>query len=240
MKKNKTTTRKLIKGFIKMSNNIITLKHNDIILFQGDSITDGNRGKQNSDPNHIHGHGYQYILAAEISAQNIGRDFTFYNRGISGNRISDLYGRWAEDCINIKPTILSMLIGINDIHFIYENNSGSCPDRFEKIYRQCLEEVKEQGPDTLFVLMEPFYGVNPNPELTEFFKNRIGFYQEKVQKIAEDFDAAFVPLQNMINENAQLTDIYNILWDGIHPTTMGHHLIAQQWKKYASDRINTR
>ena len=40
------------------------------IVFQGDSITDGNRGR-NSDPNHIHGHGYQYILASEILADNL-------------------------------------------------------------------------------------------------------------------------------------------------------------------------
>ena len=39
-------------------------------LFQGDSITDGNRGR-NLDPNHIMGHGYAYSVASRISA---GRD----------------------------------------------------------------------------------------------------------------------------------------------------------------------
>ncbi len=223
-----------------MSNNIITLKPNDIILFQGDSITDGGRGKEGCDPNHIHGHGYQYILAADLSAQNIGTDVTFYNRAICGDRIADLYGRWTEDCLNLKPTILSMLVGINDIHFVYENNSGSSPDRFEKIYRLALDEVKEQNPDITLVLMEPFFGVNRNPEITKKYSSQLKFYQEKVQKLAEEFGGTFVPLQDMLMENAKKTDIFNILWDGIHPTTMGHHLIAQQWKKYAADIINNR
>ena len=65
------------------------LKENDVILFQGDSITDGNRGRSN-DPNHIHGHGYQYILASEMYIDNLDKNIEVINRGISGNRISDL------------------------------------------------------------------------------------------------------------------------------------------------------
>ena len=121
------------------------IKDNDIILFQGDSITDGNRGRS-EDPNHIHGHGYQYILAGEMHADNTDKDFTVINRGISGNRISDLYGRWKEHCLNLKPTVLSILIGINDCHSVYHHNHGSEPDRFKKIYRLMLDEVLEQNP----------------------------------------------------------------------------------------------
>lgn len=73
-------------------------KDGDTVLFQGDSITDGNRGRSD-DPNHIHGHGYQYILASEIYGDNLDKNITVINRGVSGNRISDLYDRWEEDCI---------------------------------------------------------------------------------------------------------------------------------------------
>ena len=64
---------------------MFNLKENDIILFQGDSITDGNRGRS-KDPNHIHGHGYQYILASEMYADNFNKNIDVINRGISGNR----------------------------------------------------------------------------------------------------------------------------------------------------------
>ena len=218
---------------------MIKLKENDIVLFQGDSITDGNRGR-NSDLNHIHGHGYQYILAAELSADNIDKNIEFVNRGISGNRIADLYGRWVEDCLNIKPTILSMLIGVNDIIFNWEHNSGSNPQRYEQIYRYLLDEVKKQNPDTLIVIMEPFFGEKEDKVLNKYFKEHIGDYAKAARKIAEEYNAVFVPLQDMIDSYAEKTDIYNILWDGVHPTTCGHELIARRWKECVQQRIEER
>ena len=124
---------------------MIKIKENDVILFQGDSITDGNRGRS-SDPNHIHGHGYQYILASEILADNLGKNVTVQNRGISGNRIADLYARWIEDCLNLEPTILSILIGVNDVWHEIARQNGVELDRFEKVYRMLLEDTKEVLP----------------------------------------------------------------------------------------------
>lgn len=218
---------------------MLNLKENDIILFQGDSITDGNRGR-NSDLNHVHGHGYQYIIAAELSADNLDKNVEFINRGISGNRIADLYGRWAEDCLNLKPTILSILVGVNDIIFNWEHKSGSDPERYEKIYRYLLDEVKKQNPDTLIVIMEPFFGEKKEKELNTFFKENIGGYAAAAKKIAEEYGAVFVPLQDMIDSYKEKTDIYNILWDGIHPTTCGHELIARRWKECVKSALENR
>ena len=117
---------------------MLKLKENDVVLFQGDSITDGNRGRH-SDLNHVHGHGYQYILASEMYADNLNKNIEVFNRGNSGDRIADLYGRWVEECLNLNPTILSILIGINDIIFNWEHKSGSDPERYEKIYRYLLD-----------------------------------------------------------------------------------------------------
>ena len=218
---------------------MLKLKENDVILFQGDSITDGNRGR-NSDLNHVHGHGYQYIIAAELTADNLDKNVEFINRGISGNRIADLYGRWAEDCLNLKPTILSILVGVNDIIFNWEHKSGSDPERYEKIYRYLLDEVKKQNPDTLIVIMEPFFGEKKEKELNTFFKENIGGYAAAAKKIAEEYGAVFVPLQDMIDSYKEKTDIYNILWDGIHPTTCGHELIARRWKECVKPALENR
>ena len=118
----------------------MNLRQNEIILFQGDSITDGNRGR-NLEPNHVMGHGYQFIVGAKLHVDNIDKNIQTFNRGISGNRISDLYGRWLEDCINLKPTMLSILIGVNDILHAFEENSGSSPERYEKIYRMLFSFI---------------------------------------------------------------------------------------------------
>ena len=218
---------------------MIKLKENDVVLFQGDSITDGNRGRH-SDLNHVHGHSYAYIVAAELTADNIEKNIEFINRGNSGDRICDLYGRWKEECLNLKPTVLSMLIGINDMIFNWEHKSGSDPDRYEKIYRLLLDEVLEQNPNTLLVIMEPFFGDKKEPELDEYYKAGLGAYQEKARKIAEDYNAVFVPLQDLFDSYRNKTDIFKLLWDGIHPTTAGHHLIAQRWKECVSERLENR
>ena len=209
---------------------MIQIKENDVILFQGDSITDGNRGR-NSDPNHIHGHGYQYILASEILAENLGKNVTVYNRGISGNRIADLYARWIEDCLNLKPTILSILIGVNELIFQYDHNCGASPERFKKTYRTLIEEVLEKNPDTKIIIMEPFFGKHRDEAPGEYIKSNIGFYQKASKEIAEEFNLIFVPLQEVFDEASKNCDIFELLWDGVHPTTAGHQLIARQWKK---------
>ena len=218
---------------------MMNLKENDIVLFQGDSITDGNRGR-NSDLNHVHGHGYQYILASEMYADNLNKNINVFNRGTSGDRVADLFGRWREDCLNLKPTILSILIGINDIILEWDGGKGSDPERYEKIYRLLLDEVLEQNPDTFIVIMEPFFGEKKEPELNEFFKSLIGKYSEKTRKIAEDYNATFVPLQDMFDDYAKKTDIYKLLWDGVHPTTCGHQLIARRWKEIVEPELNKR
>ena len=209
---------------------MLEIKENDVILFQGDSITDGNRGR-NSDPNHIHGHGYQYILASEILADNLGKNVTIYNRGITGNRIADLYARWIEDCLKLEPTILSILIGINDLIFQYNNSFSSSPERFKKTYRLLIEEVLERNPDTKIVIMEPFFGKHREEAPGKYIKENIVFYQKASKEIAEEFELIFVPLQEVFDEASKTCDIFELLWDGVHPTTAGHQLIARQWKK---------
>ena len=218
---------------------MIKLKENDVILFQGDSITDGNRGR-NEDLNHIHGHGYQYILTAEMWHDNLDKSPIFINRGISGNRCFELLDRWQEDCIDLKPTILSILVGINEIGAMDINVEGASLDNNEKSYRAILDRVKKELPETLIIIMEPFYGDSKNERWDTFYKAHIGELQRRTKQIAEDYGAVFVPLQDMFDSYRDKTDIFNLIWDGVHPTTCGHQLIAKQWKKYVKEAIENR
>src|SRR5665213_406766 len=82
-------------------------------LFQGDSITDGNRSR-NMDWNHVLGHGYAYLIAARLWFDLPHKGFHFFNRGVSGNTVTDLAARWDNDTIALKPDVLSILVGVND------------------------------------------------------------------------------------------------------------------------------
>ncbi|MBQ8209593.1 MAG: SGNH/GDSL hydrolase family protein [Clostridia bacterium] len=204
-----------------------------LILFQGDSITDGNRVKTNEwDLNHQMGHGYQFIINAKLGCEYPEKDYKFINRGISGNRISDLYGRWQEDAVRYSPDILSILVGVNDIHFYLENGSGSLADRYEKIYQLLIDEVKDNKADTEIVICEPFaLSVKGKEDYVDKLMEHLVPIQEKAKLIAERNNAIFVPLQQKFNEfGAKYGNEYWI-WDGIHPTVCGHQLIANEWLK---------
>ena len=207
-----------------------------IILFQGDSITDGNRlkGKENEwDLNHQMGHVYAYMINGILGNTLLNENLRFYNRGISGNRVADLYGRWKEDCLNLNPDILSILIGINECYSAINSNSGSDSERFAKIYRLMLDEIKEANPETKLVLCEPFaLPVGPLKENFEVWKNMLEPLQRQVHKISEEYGAVFVPLQNKFDELCKSKDAEYWIWDGIHPTVCGHYVIAQQWISY--------
>ncbi|HUT25124.1 MAG TPA: GDSL-type esterase/lipase family protein [Sumerlaeia bacterium] len=105
------------------------IEKNDVILFQGDSITDAGRSREESgSPNNVGGmgRGYAALIAWQLLAERAGEGLKCYNRGVSGNKVPQLAARWQEDCIVLKPNVLSILIGVNDIwHKLGGNYDGT-------------------------------------------------------------------------------------------------------------------
>ena len=193
------------------------------ILFQGDSITDGNRGRS-ADPNHILGHGYAFIVAAKYGAAHPERNLTFMNRGISGNTVLDLQGRWQTDTLDLKPDVLSVLIGINDC--------GKVPlEQYEQVYDKLLTETRAALPNVKFVLCEPFYLPKGGHQDGDARDGDVKKRQAIVAKLAEKHGAALVRLQRVFDEACQRAPADYWVWDGIHPTYSGHQLFADEWVK---------
>ncbi|WNQ13211.1 SGNH/GDSL hydrolase family protein [Paenibacillus aurantius] len=205
------------------------IKKNQVVLFQGDSITDGNRGRS-QDLNHILGHGYVFLLASRLGCELAEETPLFVNRGISGNRVSDLYARWNEDAISLKPDLLSILIGVNDAARILRGEPGGATDRFERAYRVLLEETKEVLPHTSLVLCEPFLvKTDATVDCWEEWRSLMASYQQTVRELADRFGALFVPFQETFDEACGRAPAEYWVWDGVHPTAAGHHLMAEQW-----------
>lgn len=209
------------------------IKANEVILFQGDSITDCSRSRQHTqglNPDAL-GYGYPYLISAQLSARYPGFNLSFINRGISGNRVRDLRARWEEDCINLRPDWLSILIGINDTWRRYKEDPArvdtTTPQAFEHDYRQMIQRAKQANPDVKLIMMEPFVLPTPADRLTwrEDLDPKIAI----VRALAREFSALLVPLDGLIN--AACTQVAPEYWaqDGVHPTPAGHSLIAQAW-----------
>jgi lysophospholipase L1-like esterase len=207
-------------------------------LFQGDSITDGNRGRS-LDPNHIMGHGYAFSVASRIGADFPEAGFTFYNRGISGHKITDLKKRWETDTLNLKPDVLSILIGINDTGAtINKPAEATTTEEFENIYRSLLNDCQRANPEILFVLGIPFvYPVGKRAENFELWRNDTNNRQVVIRKLAGEFDAVLIDYPAVFDKAIQKAPIDYWIWDGVHPTVFAHELMAREWMKQVGKRL---
>lgn len=193
------------------------------ILFQGDSITDGNRGRD-ADPNHILGHGYQFIISSRYGARLAERHLTFMNRGISGHRVSDLAHRWQADTLDLKPDILSILIGVNDL------NSGVTAEQYEQQYDQLLADTVGALPNVRLVLCEPFgLPVGQKKEIWATYRAQLEVRQAIIARLAGKYRAALVHFQKVFDDATTRAPADYWIWDGIHPTYPGHQLMADEW-----------
>ena len=207
---------------------------NKRILFQGDSITDALRSREHD---FFLGNGYPTLVSARLGFEEPGK-YTFLNRGISGNRVVDLYARIKIDLINLKPDVLSILIGVNDVWHEEEIKNGVDAAKFERIYDLLLDEVQEALPGVRLIILEPFVlpgsateNAPEHPTRWEYFRDETPLRAAAAKRVAERHGATFVPLQHLFDEACKLAEPAYWLRDGVHPTAMGHELIAREWMK---------
>lgn len=195
------------------------------ILLQGDSITDVGRSRED---NASRGHGYATLTAARLMLDHPGR-FNVLNRGVSGNRVVDLYARIKADFINLKPDYLSILIGVNDVWHEIDFANGVDNDKFYRVYCQLIEELREALPSLKIYILEPFVLNGPATESHfDTFHREVCLRAESAKKVAEKYDLVFIPLQEKLDSLCSVCESTYWLGDGVHPTAAGHELIARE------------
>lgn len=207
---------------------ILTLEPGSVILFQGDSITDAGRDKKVLEPNDgkALGKGYAAMAAGEILAAHPELKLSCFNRGISGNKIPDLAERWEEDAIKLKPTVLSILIGVNDLWhtFAFGNKYKATVADYETGYRELIDRSLEQIPGVQIVICEPF-----TTRTTDDFK-ALADYRAVAKKLADEKKLCFVPFQSLFDDAVQAAPAEFWLWDGIHPSMAGYAIMVRKWR----------
>lgn len=197
------------------------LKNNMKILFQGDSVTDCDRSRE--DDSYL-GYGYPSFIAEKLK----DRGMTFINRAVSGERVSDVYNRREKDIFEVKPDLFSILIGVNDTWRRYDENNPRSAEEFEAIYRGLLSEIKERLPGVPIVMMAPF--VLEVPDKIHWLEEDLIPKQEAVRRLAKEFADVYIPLDEIFKaEFDKHEDIYYLSPDGVHPNETGHKLIANCW-----------
>lgn len=210
------------------------------VLFQGDSITDCYRLRDNdkADEDNFLGMGYPTLVKGRLGLDN-PNEYKFLNRAYSGDRIVDVYARHKRDIINHSPDYMSLLVGVNDVWHEVDEKNGVDPVRFEQLYRMLLDDLFAALPGLKVMLMEPFFlpgsgteNCEEKPARGDTFAREVPLRAEIVKKIAKDYKLEFVSLQHEISAAASIAGNSAILIDGVHPSAIGHEIIAREWMKH--------
>jgi len=206
------------------------------ILFQGDSITDVDRVRNSESFVELgfpqpYGNGYPLLVSARLGFE-CPKEYEFVNRGISGNRVVDLLGRMKADMINLKPDVMSILIGVNDVWHEYLTGNGICVEMYEELYNLLITEVKKALPDIRIMILEPFVLRGDGTEANyDEFRAEVLLRAAAAKRVAERNHLEFIPMQEKFDEAAKIAPANRWLGDGVHPTPAGHELIAREWIK---------
>jgi len=207
----------------------LTLNPHNVILFQGDSITDAGRTRSLIGPNSLDGLGFGYarFIADFLLKEDPDQFHQFYNRAVSGDQIHDLASRWEQDTLRLMPDVISILIGVNDTWNHVELGLGSDPETFQRIYRKILTNTREKLPDVQLVLCEPFLLFVD--DVDQAWIADLNLRQDVVRGLAEEFQGIFVPFQAALNQSAREVLPRHLLEDGVHPTRKGHAVLYENW-----------
>ena len=190
------------------------------IVMIGDSITDSDRPRQTE------GLGDGWVSLAAGALRRRGDDAVVVNRGVSGNRVQDLRARWTPDVIDLHPAVLTVLIGINEAWWRYENDDPVTPEAFEADYRAILREARAASSPRL-ILMEPF--LTAAEVSRAHWREDLDPKRAVVARLAAEFDATFVPLQSILDNAAQVHGGAALAPDSVHPSTLGAQVLARAW-----------
>ena len=200
------------------------------ILFQGDSITDASREKQQELPNNPRsfGQGYAFLAASSLLNALPEKSLMIYNRGISGNKVYQLADRWQKDCLDLKPNVLSILIGVNDYWHMRDGRYDGTVEVYENDFRKLLQRTNESLPNVKLVICEPFCVLGAST-VDESWIEPFKPYQKVAKKIAGEFNTLWVPYQSVFDEAVKHAPATYWTADGVHPAMPGAQLMAEAW-----------
>ena len=173
-----------------------------IILFQGDSITDAGRNRGAYYANNMQGlgSGYVFLAAAQLLANEPDQQYWIYNRGISGNKVYQLADRWQDDCLNLQPDVLSILIGVNDYWHKLRHGYKGTVEIYEKDFKALLERTKKAFPDVQLIIGEPFAVKGGSAIDQDWMDGNFDAYRAVANSVAQAFDAAFIPYHSIFEK----------------------------------------
>ena len=204
----------------------ILFNSGEVILFQGDSITDA--GRRDATSADGLGSGYVAIIRGLMAERHPSLNLRFLNRGVSGDRSEELLKRWDADCLELKPAWLSIMVGVNDVwrKRVQSNGQRHIPlPEFQANYVKLIEQAKTAKISRLVLVSPTTIDDDPESDLNQLLTS----YDDVVRELAQQYAAIYVPARERLL--AAIHSVPDVKWttDGCHPTVAGHAVIADAW-----------
>ena len=211
----------------------VTFHDDGVVLFQGDSITDARRDKETDAANTIQalGNGYALLAGSHLLLQHASKNLQIYNKGISGNKVHQLAERWEKDCLHLKPSVLSILIGVNDYwHTLGSQKYTGTIETYRNDLRALLDRTLKHLPGVQLIIGEPFAVLGVKAVTPDWYP-AFDTYRAAAKEIATEYKAVFIPYQSVFDEAIKKVPATYWTYDGVHTTLAGAELMAAAWLK---------
>lgn len=163
-------------------------------------------------------------------------DFQILNKGIDGFTIARILQNVDRDCINLHPDFVTIQVGINNIGLIM--NTDRTPSQqtemmaaYVKEYTELLSKITAHT-NAGIVLVEPF--VFPHPKEFINWIPHVKTLSGHIRELADIFGCEFLPMHQLLNQEARRLGYDTVTTDGIHLTPHGHRMLAQKLSKQLS------
>ncbi|GAB3012704.1 SGNH/GDSL hydrolase family protein [Niabella terrae] len=190
------------------------------VIFFGDSITRQGAGKG----------GYIPKIDSLSQLDPSAGDFEFVGKGVSGNRIYDLFFRFQEDVLDQQPDIVVVYIGINDVWHKTTRGTGTDLDKFGAFYDKMIRQMKEQGIQP--VMCTPSV-IGERNDITNLQDGDLNLYSKWIRDYAAKNDLPLVDLREAFTgylrtHNPENKEKGVLTVDKVHLNNAGNLLVAQQ------------
>lgn len=207
------------------------------VVFLGDSITEAGESTE--------GEGTYKGFITSLR-ENVSQEVELINKGIGGNKVSDLLLRYNDDVLKLKPNIVFIYIGINDVWHKYDWGTGSDIDIYEKGLRKIITDIKAVGAKIILCTPTVIGENNGEFKLNNNFKDidtmeimnkDLDAFSDVVRNLSSEFNTDLLDLRKKfmeyISENNDQNMSKGVLTsDGVHLNNEGNKLIADEMIKF--------
>jgi len=204
------------------------LKNGDTVVFYGDSITEQN----------LYNQWVELYTVTRFPAMRVH----FFGAGVGGDRVTGGGGggideRLARDVFQEKPTVVSVMLGMNDGS--YRATTNEIQSTYTKGYEHLLDSIHEHAPQARLTLLgpSPFDDVTRPVTFPGGYNAALLHFADLDRELAAKAGATFINLNPAVTtmlEKAQATDpmvAKLLLPDRVHPELIAHWVIAESLLK---------